>query len=129
MESQRRQQVAELVRSYVARILREEVDDPLIGFVTLTDSEISPDLRHARIYFSVLAERDSPEEALKGLKRASKYIRRRIAEEAGLRVTPSLQFVYDATAERAQRIEALLKQIADERPDDEPAPSEAPEDE
>ena len=128
MATQRRQQVAEVLRSHVARILREEVDDPLIGFVTLTDAEVSADLRHARLHFSVIAERDDPEAVLTGLKRATKYIRRRVAEEAGLRYTPTLLFVHDPTAERAQRLESLLKEIAREREDETPEAPEPPDD-
>jgi ribosome-binding factor A len=113
----------------ISRILIREVDDPLIRLVTITDIELTPDLKHARVFFSVVG-RDAPEpaEALRGLRRASRFIRRCLAEQAELRFTPTLEFRYDPTAERAQRVETILHQIAEEREshsDQEAAPAGA----
>jgi ribosome-binding factor A len=116
MPTQRQLRVADRLREEISRILRLEVEDPRVGFVTLTDVEVSPDLKHARIFFSVLGGGpDEPQEALRGLVRARRFIRKCLAEQAELRYTPELEFRYDPTAERAQRIDTLLHQIAAER--------------
>jgi ribosome-binding factor A len=116
MPTQRQLRVADRLRREIAHILRREVEDPRVGFVTITDVEVSPDLKHARVFFSVLGDSpDEPREALRGLIRARSFIRKCLADQAELRFTPELEFRYDPTAERAQRIEMLLHQIAAER--------------
>ena len=88
----------------------------MVGFVTVTGVEVSPDLKHARIFFSVLGDSPhAPDETLKGLIRARRFIQRCLADQAELRYTPSLEFRYDPTVERAQRMEVLLRQVAAER--------------
>jgi len=107
--------VARRLQEEIARLLLREIDDPLVRFVTITDVEVAPDLKSARIFFSVVGEgADDPAQALAGLRRARKFIQHRLAEEAELRFTPVLDFRYDPTAERAQRIETILKSIAAE---------------
>jgi ribosome-binding factor A len=102
----------------ISRILLREVDDPVIRLVTVTDVELSPDLKHARVFFSVIGDpAPDPAETLRGLTRARKFIRRCLAQQAELRFTPSLEFRYDPTAEQAQRVETILRQIAEERAD------------
>ena len=123
--------MARRLQEEIARLLLREIEDPLIRFVTITGLEVSPDLKHARVFFSVMGA-DDPAETLKGLRRASKYIRHRLAEEAELRFAPTLEFRHDVTAEQAQRIEAILHRLAEEGSlhppeDDEPADAELPE--
>lgn len=116
MPSQRQLRVADRLKEEIARILRVEVEDPSIGFVTITDVEVAPDLKHARVFFSALGGGpEGPQKALRGLLRARKFIRKCLADQAELRYTPELEFRHDATVERAQRIETIFHQIADER--------------
>lgn len=116
MPTQRQVQMARRLAEEISRILRREVDDPLIRLVTISDVELSPDLKHARVYFSVVgAGASGPEDTLRGLRRARKFIQRCLAEQGQLRFTPRLEFRYDSTAERAQRVETILTQIAEER--------------
>lgn len=114
MTSQRQESVGRELQREISRILRLDIDDPLIGFVTITDVEMSPDLRHATVYFSVLGDEEQKRESGKGIRRAARYIRGLIAERMELRYTPSLRFELDETAEKAQRIEELLRQEAEE---------------
>jgi ribosome-binding factor A len=95
------------LRRLLARMLREELRDPRVGFVTLTEVKLSPDLRYAVAYVSLI---DSAlrEETLYGLNRAVPFLRRLLAREAGLRFTPALRFVHDSGAESAQRLERIL---------------------
>ncbi len=114
MATHRMESVARELQEEISRIIQRDIDDPLIGFVTITDVEITPDLKHARAYFSVLGDEEQKRESSKGVRRAAKYIRGLIAERMDLRYTPTLTFMLDETAEKAQRIEQLLRQGAEE---------------
>ncbi|MBD3293526.1 MAG: 30S ribosome-binding factor RbfA, partial [Armatimonadia bacterium] len=114
MTTQRQESVGRELQEEIARILRVDIDDPLIGFVTITGVDMSPDLRHALVYYSVLGDEEQKRESGRGIRRAAKYIRGLIAERMELRYTPTLRFELDETAEKAQRIEELLRQEAEE---------------
>jgi ribosome-binding factor A len=105
--------VGERILVELARILREELRDPRVGFVTLTGVEVSPDLRHATVYVSVLGDDLAP--TLKALGHAVPFLRRELARSAGLKHTPSLRFMEDRSIRGAQRIEDLLGEIAEKR--------------
>jgi len=110
----RMESVGRELQAEISQILRTDIDDPLIGFVTITDVEMSPDLKHARVYFSVLGDEREKVETTRGVRRAAKFIRGLIAERMELRYVPTLRFELDETAERAQRIERLLRKEAQE---------------
>ncbi len=114
MHSQRQRRVAKLVQSLVSDILRDEVDDPSIGFLTITGAEVSPDLRHAMVYYSVLGSERQVEATTDGLRRARKFINVLLGERLETKYTPSLQFRLDETPREAQKIERTLKQIEDQ---------------
>jgi len=124
MTTHRMESVGRELQEEIAEIVRTEIDDPLIGFVTITDVEMSPDLKHARVYFSVLGDEQEKRDTARGIRRAAKFIRGRIAERVELRYVPTLRFVLDETAERAQRIEMLLRQEAEELHLEEPEPDD-----
>ena len=124
MTTHRMESVGRELQEEIAEIVRTEIDDPLIGFVTITDVEMSPDLKHARVYFSVLGNEQEKRDTARGIRRAAKFIRGRIAERVELRYVPTLRFVLDETAERAQRIEMLLRQEAEELHLEEPEPDD-----
>jgi ribosome-binding factor A len=120
MTTRRSERIADVIRLELARVLREEVRDPRVGFVTLTDVQLSPDLRNARVYVSTL---DQDEQGtLDALERATPFIRRALGQSAGLRFTPSLYFVYDHSLATGSRVESLLQEM--HRDDD--APPEDP---
>jgi ribosome-binding factor A len=111
--------MGDLIREILARLLREEVRDPRIGFVTLTDVRMSPDLKHARVFFSVLGGSAPRAAAGKALGHASPFLRRALARDAGFRYTPDLHFEEDASMETGSRVDALLREIsADPKPAD-----------
>ncbi|MGQ9732808.1 MAG: 30S ribosome-binding factor RbfA [Candidatus Zipacnadales bacterium] len=115
MRTQRQIRVARRLREEIARILLREADDPLLRQVTITDVEVASDLKFARVFFSVLGpDPEAVRNALKGLRRARKFVQQRLADEGELRYTPTLDFRYDPTAERAQRIEEILRRLAEE---------------
>ena len=108
MTGHRGERVADVVRAELARALREDVRDPLLGFVTLTAVRLAPDLRSARVYVSVL-DRDA-DRTLAALRRAGPFLRRVLAQRAGLRFTPELRFVFDPSLATGSRIDELLRE-------------------
>jgi len=113
VSSHRPERVAELIRHILARLLQEEVRDPRIRFLTLTEVRVSSDLKHARAYVSMasLAGEKEKEVALGALNRAASFLRRSLAREAGLRHTPDIRFLEDRAVERGQRVDELLEAI------------------
>jgi len=106
----RLERVGQLIRAEIADILQRDIHDPLIGFVTLTEVEVSPDLRHARVFFSVLGTPEQVKDSIKGVLRARKHINALLADRIDLRYIPKLRFVYDETAAKAQRMAQLLRE-------------------
>ena len=115
MTTGRMRRVDEAVRQVIGDAVAE-LKDPRVGFVTVTDVKTSPDLRHARVYFSVLGASGGSsapqerEESLAGLRSAHGVLQGRIAGELHLKRTPALEFVYDDTTDRAMRLERLIEE-------------------
>jgi ribosome-binding factor A len=108
MTSGRMRRVDEAMREVLSAAITSELKDPRVGFVTVTSVDTASDLRHARVYVSVLGTGAVRRRSLDGLRSAHGYLQRRVADELHLKHTPTLDFVYDDTAERAQRIQELL---------------------
>lgn len=100
--------VNEALREVLSARIAEGLKDPRIGFVTVTAVETSPDLRHARVYVSVLGSEQERRESVAGLQRAHGVLQAEIARVTHLKRTPELKFVYDETVERGMRINELL---------------------
>ncbi len=113
MQTKRSERVGDLILEYVSQLLSRGINDPRVGVVTLTGVDVSNDLKHARIFFSLLVNQQEKDEVLSGLKSASGFIRSKIARELKLRFVPTLEFVYDDTQANAQRIEELLRKVKD----------------
>ncbi len=101
--------VDEAVREVLSDVIATEMKDPRVGFVTVTAVDTSPDLRHAKVFVSVLGHAGVRARSLDGLRSAHGYLQQRVARELRLKHTPTLTFIYDDTAERAQRMERLLE--------------------
>jgi ribosome-binding factor A len=112
MSTARMRRIDEAMRQVISDALAQELKDPRIGFVTVTDVKTSPDLRHARVYVSVFGPETEQDATLAGLQSAHGVLQGRVAAELRLKRTPELQFELDHTAERAARVEALLDQEA-----------------
>jgi ribosome-binding factor A len=106
--SARMRRVNEAIRQVLSDALAGDLKDPRVGFVTVTEVNTSPDLRHARVYVSVFGPDAEREATLDGLRSAHGFLQGRIGGELHLKHTPELRFVYDDTAERAARVERLL---------------------
>lgn len=114
MSSQRLQRVAEVLRYEISELVRLKIRDPRLGFVTITNVEVSPDLRHAKVFVSSLG---TPEEALKSIKilsRAAGFIRSELFKRVHLRLIPELSFRIDRSIEHSIRISQVLRELKDE---------------
>jgi ribosome-binding factor A len=111
--------VDEAVREVLSDAISKNLKDPRVGFVTVTAVKTSPDLRHARVYVSVLGEEPDRVETLAGLRSAHGFLQGVIASELTLKRTPALVFEYDETTERAARLTELIDRGPDpkEEPD------------
>jgi ribosome-binding factor A len=101
--------VDEAVREVLGDAVNSDLKDPRIGFVTVTDVKTSPDLRQARVFVSVLGDDAARAASLDGLRSAHGILQRRIARELRMKRTPTLEFLYDDTTDRAMRMEQLLE--------------------
>jgi ribosome-binding factor A len=104
--------VAELLQRELAMLLQHEIQDPRVKGVTITTVKMSPDLRHARIYFTSLDEQQITA-TTHALNHTVRYLRRRIAEIIELRVVPELLFVYDESITHALHLTQLLNSLTD----------------
>ena len=111
MTSDRMRRVDEGIRQVIGDAVGD-LKDPRVGFVTVTDVRTSPDLRHARVYVSVLGDAEQRESTLAGLRSAHGYLQGRVAGELRLKRTPTLAFTYDETTDRAMHVEAIMQQEA-----------------
>lgn len=110
----RQERVEELIRKETSAIIREKVADPRIGFVSVTEVTISPDLKNASIYVSVYGDEKIKNDAMAGLNSAAGYIQRELGQTLTLRLTPHIQFVQDDSLERGSRVLTLISKIKHE---------------
>ena len=115
-DSRRPDRVAEAIREAVAMFLAEGVKDPRVtGLVTVTGVDVTRDLRHARVHVSILGSEAQKKETMEGLASVAGHLRAKLGRTLRLRMTPELDFRYDASIAHAARIDSLLEQIrADE---------------
>ena len=110
MSKERMRRVNEAVREVLSIAIGKDLKDPRIGFVTVTGVDTSPDLRHSRVYVSVLGDEARRDETLAGLASSRGYLQARVAAELRLKNTPQLDFHYDESADRGMRISELLRE-------------------
>jgi ribosome-binding factor A len=116
--SKRTERVADLIRRELSDVIMNRMRDPRMGFVSITDVEVSGDLTHATVFLSSLDGAEGRVEVIKVLSHAVPFLRRELAPRLGLREVPTLRFVYDESIERGARIEDLLRRIKDGEPTD-----------
>jgi ribosome-binding factor A len=103
--------INESIRETLSTVIAAEgLKDPRVGFVTVTGVETTPDLRHAKVFVSVLGREAQREATMAALEKAHGYLQARLNEQLRMKRTPQLQFVYDATLDNAMHIDKLLKQ-------------------
>ncbi|HKL26633.1 MAG TPA: 30S ribosome-binding factor RbfA [Desulfuromonadales bacterium] len=116
--SVRTRRVGELIHQEISTLLISGLKDPRVGFVTITGVDVSPDLRSAKVYFSVIGDDKSRRETEAGLKSSVPFIRQHLGSKLRMKYTPDLQFHYDESVEYGNRIEGLLKEIKQEESND-----------
>ncbi len=124
MPSQRMQRVRNLLRSEISTVMLRRLKDPRVSMATITDVDVAPDLKSARVYISVYGERPHQEEVMEGLRSAAGFIRAELMKALDLRPMPHLSFELDESLARGAHTLDLLDQVLHEerqpRPDTEP---------
>ena len=105
--------VDEAMRSVLSDAISKDLQDPRVGFVTVTGVKTSPDLRHARVYVSVLGDEQSRAASLEGLRSAHGFLQSRLSGALRLKHTPTLTFDYDESVDRGMRISQLINEEQD----------------
>jgi ribosome-binding factor A len=113
MAGGRMRRVDEAVREVLSDAIATDLKDPRVGFVTVTAVKTSRDLRHARVYVSVLGDEPSRAASLEGLRSAHGFLQGALSRQLKLKHTPTLRFEYDETVDRAARLAELLKRGPD----------------
>ncbi len=114
MSRNRKRRLSELLKEEISDIILKEVKDPRIGFVSITDVELSGDLRHAKIFFSIIGDQDERDDTLAGLKKATGFIRKLVGERITIYHIPELVFKYDDSIEHGIHISNLIKEVRKE---------------
>ncbi|WP_019412823.1 30S ribosome-binding factor RbfA [Paenisporosarcina sp. TG20] len=107
----RSNRVAEQMKKELGEIIARRLKDPRIGFVTVTDVEVTGDLQQATVFITVLGDDKERQETLKALAKAKGFIRTEIGQRIRLRKTPELMFEFDVSADYGNKIDTLLRQI------------------
>jgi ribosome-binding factor A len=112
--SGRAQKLGDQIQRELSNLLARELRDPRVGMVTLTSVDVSPDLSHAKVFFT-LFEKQKLEETSAGLKRSAGFLRSQLARRIKLYTTPELRFVYDESVERGDRLSRLIDSVLPKR--------------
>src|ERR1700722_8054385 len=116
MSNGRTRRVEEAVKAVLSDAIAKDLKDPRVGFVTITGVKTSPDLRYARVYFSVLGDEDARARSVAGLRSAQGFLQRRVASELTLKHSPTLSFEYDGSVDHGMRISEILERHRDAPP-------------
>ena len=108
--SGRPQKLGDLMQRELSDLLRQELRDPRVGMITLTSVDVSPDMSHAKVFFTVL-EKEKLAETLEGLRRASGFLRSQLAKRIQMYTTPELRFLYDESVERGDHLSRLIDSV------------------
>ncbi len=120
----RKERVAQLIKSEVSEMILKELKDPRIGFVSVTEVDVSGDLRYATVYFSVLGEEAAVKSTIAALQHATGYVRREVAGRLRLRYAPEIRFKYDEVYQRALHLEEVIRELHESEGADPPEQQE-----
>lgn len=119
MASERMRRIDESMRNVLSEVIAGGLQDPRIGFVTVTSVRTSTDLRHAKVYVSVFGSEQDRSDSLDGLQSAHGLLQARVARALRLKHTPTLTFIYDESVDRGMRMTELLQDAVPVMPEDE----------
>lgn len=112
MSERRIERLGREIARGVAEIIQQDISDPRLGFVSVVGSKVSPDLKHARVFVSVMGDEKRKKLTMKGLKHAAGYIRRGLADRLRIRECPELVFSLDDSIDKAFRVSKILDEIS-----------------
>jgi ribosome-binding factor A len=115
MISKRPQRVGDLIREVICEMLLRDLNDPRLESVTITEVEVTADLKLATVFFSAMGNRSREEAALHGLQSATGYIRKKLGKELRLRYVPDLLFRVDQSFEYGSKIDRLIRTLQEEK--------------
>ena len=107
--SGRPQKLADLIQRELSDLIAREMRDPRVGMLTITSVDVSPDLSHAKVFFTLL-QKERLEDTVRGLKRSAGFLRSQLAKRIKLYTTPELRFEYDESVERGDHLSRLIDQ-------------------
>ena len=113
MSELRNERVARALRREISAILRDEIKDPRVGFVSITDVEVTSDLRQAKVFFSVMGAAEDKRRAAEGLTSATGFIRAEVSQRVRLHHAPEIAFVLDESIERGVHVIDLMNKLAE----------------
>lgn len=119
MAKHRASRLGESLKEEISQMIREELKDPRIGFVTVTSVEVAEDLGHAKVFVSVLGDSQQSKDSLTALNRAAGFVRSEIGKRIRLRYVPEIVFKYDASIEHGAHIVELLREVHTEKMENE----------
>ena len=108
--SGRPQKLGDLIQRELSQLVQQELRDPRVGMITITSVDVSPDLSHAKVFFTLL-DKQQLADARQGLKRAAGFLRSQLARRIKLYTTPELRFEYDASVERGDHLSRLIDSV------------------
>ena len=114
MPTRRTEQVAEVLQAELSELLRREMRDPRLGFVTIVGVDVSPDLRNARVHVSCYGDEEEQRASLRALRNAAGFLRTEIARRVRLRTVPQLNFRLDHTMAEAEAVQRTLLRLRPE---------------
>lgn len=114
-EFSRTARVGGQIQRELAQMIQQELRDPRVGFVTLSDVEVSRDLSHAKVFITLLDPKQDVAATLEALNKAGGFLRRSLGKRIVMRVVPELHFVYDSSLDTGARVDALLHRVAAEQ--------------
>jgi ribosome-binding factor A len=113
-QGSRPERVADQIRAEVSSMIARDLRDPGIGFITITRVQVSPDLQHARVYYTSLGDPAARKNTDRALERASPFMRRQIGQRLRLRRAPELEFSFDESIAHQDRVAQLLEELRDQ---------------
>ncbi len=120
----RQEQLGEAIAHELSDVIRSRMQDPRIGFASVTSVELSADLRHAKVFISVLGTPEEQQATMQALKHGAGFLRHELAQRLAVRFTPELSFKLDDSIAHGARVAQLLREIHDDAPDAAPVADE-----
>lgn len=114
MSFKRIERIGDQIRCEISDIIAKRLNDPRIGFVTVTSVEVSEDLRHARVFVSIFGDEKTKAETMKGLKSAAGFIKGEVGHRLTIKFTPDLSFRLDESLDKAEHVLSILHELEKE---------------